>query len=226
MALLITATGCKKDNYAAPSSTLKGHLVYKGDAVNVEYNAVPFLVYQPGFATKAPINGSFDPDGGYSLLLFDGNYKFTIPANQGPFMWKELGSGKRDTLAISLKGSQTTDIEVTPYYMLRSPKFTGSTGNKVSATFNIEKIITDANAKDIQSVILFVNKTQFVGPGNNYNIANTEVAGSTLTSMNNVTLNVNFSTITPTQNYVFARVGLKIAGVEDLIFTPATKVTF
>jgi hypothetical protein len=28
----------------------------------------------------------------------------------------------------------------------------------------------------------------------------------------------------PTQNYVFARIGVKIAGVEDLIFSPVQKV--
>jgi hypothetical protein len=32
--------------------------------------------------------------------------------------------------------------------------------------------------------------------------------------------------ITPTQNYVFARLGIKIAGVEDRIYSPVTKITF
>jgi hypothetical protein len=31
--------------------------------------------------------------------------------------------------------------------------------------------------------------------------------------------------IVPTQNYVYARVGVKIAGVEDMIFSPVVKVT-
>jgi hypothetical protein len=30
--------------------------------------------------------------------------------------------------------------------------------------------------------------------------------------------------ITPTQNYVFARIGLKVTGVEDMIFSPVVKI--
>ena len=224
IALLLAATGCKKDNYDAPSVTLNGHLTYKGEQINVEYNQVPFQLYQPGFGLNAPIRGTFDQDGAYSTLLFNGNYKFTMAANQGPFLWKELGAGRRDTLAINLSGNQTLDIEVTPFYMIRQAAFNAA-GGKVNATFNIEKIITDANAKDIENVVLYINKTQFVSAGD-YNIANTSLAGSAITNLNGISMSVTIPTITPTQNYVFARVGLKISGVEDLIFSPVTKITF
>jgi len=225
IALLITATGCKKDNYDAPSVELKGHLTYKGTTINVEHGQVPFDVYQPGFGKSGSIRGYFDQEGAYSLLLFNGNYKFTIPANQGPFLWKELSAGKRDTLAVNLTGSQTLDIEVTPFYMLRQAKFTAAS-SKVTAVFNIEKVITDANAKNIERVTLYLGKTQFVSENGDNRIAKTDVAGSAVTSLNNVSISVNIPTITPTQNYVFARVGLKIAGVEDMIYTPVTKVSF
>jgi hypothetical protein len=39
-------------------------------------------------------------------------------------------------------------------------------------------------------------------------------------------MQVTIPTIVPTQNYVFARVGIKIAGVEDRIFSPVQKLTF
>jgi hypothetical protein len=223
IALLLATTGCKKDNYNAPASTFKGRLTYKGDAVNVEYNQVPFDLYQPGFGKTAPIVGTFQQDGSYSTLLFNGNYKFTIPPNQGPFMWKELGPGKRDTLAVTVSGSQTMDIEVMPYYMVRNAQITVGS-NKVNAVFNIEKIVTDANAKDIDRVNLYINKTQFVSGGDQ--IAATELAGSAITSLNNISMSVNIPGISPTQNYVFARVGIKISGVEDMIFSPLVKVTF
>ncbi|MFA6087731.1 DUF3823 domain-containing protein [Mucilaginibacter sp.] len=225
IALLLATTGCKKDNYDAPSATLSGHLIYQGEHVNVEYNQVPFQLYQPGFGKTGAINGTFDQDGAYSTLLFNGNYKFTIAANQGPFLWKELAGGKRDTLAITMSGSQTLDIEVTPFYMIRQATFTAAAG-KVNTTFNIEKIITDSNAKDIESVSLFINKTQFVSGNSDNNIARTDLAGSAITSLNNISMNVTIPALVPTQNYVFARVGIKIAGVEDMIFTPVTKVTF
>ena len=225
IALLLATTGCKKDNYDAPSVTLKGHLTYKGDNINVEANQVPFDVYQPGFGKSGSIRGFFDQEGAYSLLLFNGNYKFTMPANQGPFLWKELGSGKRDTLAITVSGNQDLNIEVTPYYMLRDAKFTAA-ANKVTAVFNIEKVITDVNAKNIDRVTLYLGKTQFVSENGDNRIARTDLAGSAIGSLSNISLTVNIPGITPTQNYVFARVGLKIAGVEDMIYTPVTKVSF
>jgi len=225
IALLFAATGCKKDNFDAPSVTLNGHLTYNGEHINVEYNQVPFQLFQPGFGKTGAINGTFDQDGAYSVLLFNGNYKFTMGANQGPFMWKEVSAGKRDTLAINLTGNQTVDIEVMPFYMIRQAAFTAATGS-VKATFNIEKVITDANAKDIERVSLYINKTQFVSGNNDNNIAQTNLNGSAITSLNNISMTVSIPAITPTQNYVFARVGVKIAGVEDMIFTPVSKITF
>jgi hypothetical protein len=223
LALLIATTGCKKDNYDAPSVKLTGKLVYKGEAIGVEYNQVPYELYQPGFGKVGPISQTFGQDGAYSSLLFKGNYKFTIPPNQGPFLWKEVAAGKRDSVAVALTGDQTMNIEVTPFYMIRNATLTAGSG-KVNATFNIEKIVTDANAKDIERVSLYINKTQFVSGGDN--IAVTDLAGSAITSLSNIAMSVNIPGISPTQNYVFARVGVKIAGVEDMIFSPLVKLSY
>jgi hypothetical protein len=225
IALLFAATGCKKDNFEAPKIKLSGHLVYQGEQVNVELNQVPFQLFQPGFGLNEEIKGSFDQDGFYSVLTFAGNYKLTMAANQGPFLWKEVSAGKRDTVAINLTGDQTVDLEVMPYYLVRQPVFTKA-GSNINVTFNIAKIITGANAKDIERVNLYVNKTQLVSGANYYNINKAEIAGSALTSLDNISMSVSVPTITPTQNYVFARVGIKIAGVEDMVFSPVAKVTF
>jgi len=32
--------------------------------------------------------------------------------------------------------------------------------------------------------------------------------------------------MTPTQNYVYARIGVKISGLEDMIFSPLVKISF
>jgi hypothetical protein len=107
--------------------------------------------------------------------------------------------------------------------MIRNPQIATAAG-KVNATFKAEKIITDANAKNIENVGLYINRTQFVSPGNN--IANTVLAGSAITDPNNLSLSVTIPTLTPAQNYVFARIGLKIANVEDRIFSPLVKLQF
>ncbi|WP_121355380.1 DUF3823 domain-containing protein [Flavisolibacter nicotianae] len=219
----LAAFSCKKDNYEEPKSKLTGKFHYKGEAIQVQYDQVPFELYQDGFGKVGPINGALTQEGTYSHVLFDGDYKLVVRAGQGPFYWPQTG-GKSDTLLLSVKGDTQRDIEVEPYYMIRSPQIS-KTGGNVTATFKIEKIITDAaRAKDVQTATLFINKTQFVS--GNDNIARTNIAGSAIADPNNVSLSVAIPTISPTQNYVFARIGVKIAGVEDWIFSPVVKITF
>lgn len=219
--IVFTTISCKKDNYEAPTVKLTGHVVYQGEPIEVEYNQVPFELYQDGFGKTGAINAMLAPDGSYSMLLFNGEYKFIIPNGQGPFKWKQTPAGAPDTTFITLNGSQELDIEVTPYYMIRNPQLSQSGGN-ISGTFKIEKIINDASARNIESVSLYINKTQFVSGANN--VAVKTMNGSDITDPDDVNLSVAVPTLSPAQNYVFARVGLKIAGVEDRIFSPVTKV--
>lgn len=221
VALTAILPACKKDNYDAPGALLTGRLVYKGDSIQVEYNQVNFEVFQYGFGKLSPIGGTFLQNGSYSLKLFGGEYKFTIPNGQGPFQYKQTAAGAPDTVVINLKGDQVQDIEVTPYYMIRNTQFSIASG-KVNGTFKIEKIITDATARDVERVSLYINKTQFVSGSDN--VAVTDLAGTAITDPNNVSLQVTVPTLTPTQNYIFARIGLKIAGVEDMIFSPVVKL--
>ncbi|MCW3078584.1 DUF3823 domain-containing protein [Segetibacter sp.] len=215
------ALSCKKDNYAPPSSALTGRLVYKGEPIQVEYDRVPFELYQYGFGKVGPINGTITPEGTFSHMLFDGEYKFVIRPGQGPFLWPQSG-GKADSISIIMAGSKSMDIEVNPYYMIRTPQVAKS-GTNVTATFKAEKIITDAvNGKSIERASLYVNKTQFVSGTDN--IGKTDLAGTAITDPNSISLTTAIPTITPTQNYIFARIGLKITGVEDMIFSPVVKL--
>ena len=223
IAICISVASCKKDNYDAPQSKLSGRLVYQGAEIGVETNQVPYELYQFGFGKVGAIGASFAQDGSYSALLFNGQYKFIIPNGQGPFKWKQTAAGDPDSLTINVTGAQTMDIDVIPYYLIRAQQFTAAAG-KATATFKIEKIVVDATAKAIENVTLYINKTQFVSGGTN--IGSTTIDGSAITDPNNVSLQVDIPAISPTQNYVFARIGLKIAGIEDRIFSPVEKITF
>jgi len=223
MALFAFLSACKKDNYAQPSSSLTGHVVYQGEAIQLERNQVPLQIYQYGFGKVGPIGQTFAQDGTFSATLFSGNYKIIVPNGQGPFLWKQTVAGDPDTVNVTLNGSKTVDLEVTPYYMIRNPQITGG-GSTITATFKAEQIITDANAKDIERVSLYINKDQFVSGGDN--IAATDLAAADITDVNNISLSVAVPAITPTQPFVYARIGLKIAGLEDMIFSPLQKVTF
>ncbi len=173
--LVVSAFSCEKDNYAEPALILSGHVTYKGEAINLEKDQVPYLIYQYGFGKIGPIGSvsvgtsvtpTFAQDGSYSEVLFSGTYKLIIPNGQGPFMWKQTSAGNPDTVTVNLQGNQTLDLDVTPYWTIESANI-AATGSNVNATFKATQIVTDANAKNIERVSLYINKTQFVAGGTN-----------------------------------------------------------
>lgn len=214
---------CKKDNYDAPEVDFTGRIVYKGEAINVQYDNVNFELWQPGFGKNGAIRVAIAQDGKFSAKLFDGDYKLVFSGNQGPFLWPKNAQGAQDTINVELRGSKIMDLEVVPFYMIRNAIFNYS-ASTVNASCSLEKIINDTNAKDIDRVVLYINKTQFVDVKTN--IANQELTGAAIADLTNLNLSIAVPTMVPTQNYVFARIGVKISGVEDMIFTPVTKLTF
>jgi Protein of unknown function (DUF3823) N-terminal domain/Domain of unknown function (DUF3823_C) len=224
--LSLAALSCKKDNYDEPKARLSGRIVYNGEALGFENYRVPYELYQAGYGKVGPIGSSFGQDGSFSATLFDGEYKLIVPNGQGPFLWPRTGGGNPDSLSISLRGGKTMDIEVQPYYMIRNAVLAAG-GGKVTASFGLEKIITaPADAKDIEYVAIFINKTQFVSSAGDNKIGESGINGPAIVNPNSISLEVNIPSITPTQNYVFARIGLKIAGVEDWLYSPLQKLSF
>lgn len=231
--LVAGLTACEKDNFEPPKSEFTGRLVYKGEPILVQSanvaagNVSDFPVFielwQKAYNNRSSIRIPIKQDGLFSALLFDGEYKLIVPNGQGPFLWKRTANNNPDSLNVIIKGSQNLDIEVTPYYMVRNPQFSVS-GRKVSGSVKLEKVITDAvNGKTVERVSLYVNKSQFVDAGNSINKA--DLAGSAINDLNNVALTSDVGALVPSQNYVYVRIGLKITGVEDMIYTPVQKVT-
>lgn len=222
-ALAFGLASCGYDNYDAPESMLQGRIVYNGEAINVATNEVSMELWEPGWQLNNRIDVAVAQDGSYSAALFDATYKLIFRDNQGPFMMKTNPETNSDTIVVHLTGDKVLDIEVRPYYMIRNPGITAN-GNTVTATASIEKIITDANARDVERVSLYLNKTQFVDSRGNYNFARTDVAGSSIADWNNVSLSVDATNENLRQDYVYARIGVKIQGVEHMIFSPVQRV--
>ena len=233
MLLTLGLVACQKDNFAPPKSTFAGRVVYKGDPILVQTanitdvnNVTDFPVFlelwQAAYGNRSSIRIPVSQDGTFSSLLFDGNYKLIVPNGRGPFLWKRTAANTPDSVTVNIQGSQTMDIEVMPYYMLRSSQFSAAS-RKVTGSAKLEKVITDAvNGKDVERVSLYVNTTQFVDAGNN--VAKADLAGTAIKDINSVSLATDVPTLTPSQGYVYARIGLKISGVSDMIYTPIQKL--
>ncbi|WPV68322.1 DUF3823 domain-containing protein [Chitinophaga sp. LS1] len=225
--IAMTAFACKKDNYDEPKTIFKGSITYQGEAINVASLAVYFELWEPGWGKSGAIAVQIQEDGSFSSLLFNGNYKLIIPAGQGPFRSVTNNATNSDTIPLNLTGSTTMNIEVMPYYMIRNQQIAKS-GTTAAATFKLEQIITDANARSIENVYLYLNQTTIVDQSN-YKVR-TALAGSSITDLNNVAMSVDIPAsmssvgTTGAQNYAYARIGVKIAGVEDLLYSTIVKI--
>lgn len=219
--LSFLVASCGYDNYDPPQAELQGRIVYNGEPIQVAYNEVTFQLWEPGWQTSIPINVAVKQDGSYSALLFDATYKMIFQRGQGPFMTLPNDQTNSDTILVNVKGGQTLDIEVLPYYMVRDAQFSAS-GRTINATGRLEQIITGEQAKNIERVALYTSKTQFVD--GRTSIATKEVNGADVSDLNSLALSVDVPAMVPSQNYVFARIGVKISGIEDMIFSPVEKV--
>jgi len=219
--LVVMLASCEFDNYDGPAATLEGRIVYNGEAIGVSYNDVNFELWEPGWVKKTVIPVAVSQDGSFSALLFDATYKLIIPSYQGPFKTVRNSESSSDTILLDLRGSTTLDIEVMPYFMIRDPQFSVS-GRTVSSSCDLEKIITGVDEKSIERVSLYISKTSFVD--SRTSIATRDLSGADIVDMTNIALTIDVPDVSPSQNYVFARIGVKISGVEDMIFSPVQQM--
>ena len=170
-----------------------------------------------------PIRVVVNQDGTFSSSLFAADYKMILPTGVGPYI------ASSDTTVVSVKNNQTMDIEVTPYYMVNNPTYTMS-DSIVTATFGINKIITDARARDIQAVYLYINRLLTTDDSNN--IASVKLDGSSITNMSSISMKVKMPPlsslglgISTTQTTIFARIGVQINNVNSWLYSPVQEIT-
>jgi hypothetical protein len=183
---------------------------------------VYFLLYEPGWQKtySTPLRVAVDGSGTFSSLLFPATYKLVMPSNNGPFI------PKPDTTIVNVTGNQSLNIPVTPYYLVRNLATTLSTSDStVTASFKIDKIVTDANAKTIGTAQLYISRTIIVD-GSNY-IANSSITGVAITDPTNVVLKAKIPDlnkigglgISTTQKQFFVRIGVRINGSTEIFST-------
>src|SRR5687768_1881292 len=116
--LVVFSAACKKDNFDPPMSWITGTVVYQNQPVGVRSNGVQLELWQPGFANFSKIPVHVAQDGTFSANVFDGDYKLTFLRNNGPWV------DRTDTINVSVRGSATVDVPVTPYFLVGSETFT------------------------------------------------------------------------------------------------------
>lgn len=213
LALLGIMSSCEKDNRTEPKSTLKGRVVHDGQPIGVRSNGVQLELWQPGYQLFTKIPVLINQDGTFSASLFDGNYKLVRLRGNGPWV------NNTDTIQVELRGNQELDVPVEPYFTIKNDTYTKEAG-KVSATFSVQQVVASAR---LERVNLYVGTTLITDPNNNG--GNAEKPGAEITDFSKpVTLTANLSAALAGREYVYARVGVKTAGVGEMIFGAPQKI--
>jgi hypothetical protein len=208
----LLAAGCTKDNIKPPTSQLSGRITYQDQALNVRGGGnVQLELWQRGefFRTKIPVYVA--QDGTYSATLFDGDYKLTRLRDNGPWV------NNTDSITVQVRGNTVVDVPVQPYFTLGTTTITKS-GSNVTASVQVNKIGT----RNLDAVVLYLGYTQFVDVSNQS--ASTTKASADITDL---TKPVSLTTGIPSsaKGAIYARVGVRIQGVNELIYSPVQKIT-
>lgn len=206
-------TGCKKDNYEAPASTLKGQVVYQDQPISLRSNGVQLELWQPGFelSTKIPIYVA--QDGTFSASVFDGKYKLVRLLGNGPWI------NNTDTVDVNVNGATEVKVEVMPYFMIKNANMAQS-GTNLTASFSLQQI---NNSLPLDGVTLYLGTTTIVDQVNN--VATAVKPASQITDLTQpITLTVAIPPSLSAKGYLYARIGAKTAGVAELIYTMPQKV--
>lgn len=204
-------TGCEKDNYKAPASFISGNVVYQDNPVQVRNARVQLELWQAGFARPTKIPVYVNQDGGFSANVFDGTYKLVLLRGSGPWV------PNSDTINVN-SGASDVKVPVTPYFLITAPQITKS-GNTVTASFGIQKIVSTAN---VEYAVLCLGSTQIVDRTNNAGA--TEKAAAALNATGTQTITMNIPAALENKGYFYARIGVKTAGAEELIYSPVQKL--
>jgi hypothetical protein len=208
----LLAAGCAKDNITPPTSQLSGRITYQNQPLNVRGSGnVQLELWQRGEYSRNKIQVYVAQDGTYSADLFDGDYKLTRLRDNGPW------SNNTDSISVTVKGNTMVDVPVQPYFTIGTSTIAKS-GSNVTASFLVTKIGT----RDIEAATLFLSYRQFVDVSNQFATASKYTADLT-----NLSQPVGLSIAIPStaKGTIYARVGVKTQGVNELIYSPVQQIT-
>jgi len=214
---LILFIGCEKDNYDAPTSFLKGSVVFNGSPVGVRSNATQLELWQNtwdtrGVIARAKIAVYIAQDGSYSARLFDGNYKL-VRLSGAPW------AAQTDSIDVTVNGITTVDVPVTPNFSV-----TGETISYSGGVITSSCTVTKTGTLNIQDVTLYLGTTAIVDHTNNaqsQSLTGGAIANLSVPLNHSITLNTTLAA----RKYIYARIAVRTSGVTERNYSPVYKIT-
>jgi hypothetical protein len=216
LAVLLASCG-EYDNFEPPKSTLTGKVVYNGQPVGVRSGTVRLELRQPGAgypvwrANKIDVHVA--QDGSFSAVLFDGNYKLTRVPGNGPW------ASQTDTINVEVKGAATVEVPVEPFFLVKNENFQKN-GSTITTNFSLQRGNTSRN---LERVNVYLSSTNIVDATNQR--ANGQKLATAITDLSQpISVSVDIPAALAGRPYVFARIGVKTAGVEELAYSAPVRI--
>jgi hypothetical protein len=211
VAFVIIMAGCTKDNYDPPTSMLTGTVTYNGSPVGVRTGGTQLELWQYGYQLRSKIAVQIAQDGTYSARVFDGDYKLVRLAGAP---W----ANQTDSINVTVSGATKVDVPVVPYFTI-----TGETISYAGGVLSASCTVTKVGTSNIERLTLYIGTTSIVDASNNG--GKSDKTGSALS---NLAVPLTFSYTVPTtlasRSYIYARIGVKTTGVNELLYTPVKKI--
>ncbi len=203
--------GCGLDNYDEPEAQFSGRVTYQGEPLQLRHGSIKFDLEQDSYELGDKIEVAIAQEGTFAARIFPGEYRFVPRPGNGP--WTD----DCQPVEFTIKGGKQLDFEVVPYYLLRNSNITLS-GNTLNGVCSVKSI---AGGKAIEAMTLFVGKTRFVDDrgGRSVVTSNFEQPAE---GVNNIS--VNIKEIVDKYTVLYARIVLKIHGVDERIYTEIVKI--
>ena len=252
--MLLAAIGfllqsCGKDNKVPyPTSTISGAITYNGQPVGLQStnnqlnSGVATNVLNTMFLRQTgpqPLSGGdlrmvAASDGTFTYKTFDGDYTILPVPFKSPF--KDF-----DPINFTLKGSQTVNIPVQPYFWLSNLQST-FVDSTLTLTFKLDRIVPNyVNASGVTVVPGLEFVRVYFGTTNKAdNSANIFQRGAFTTPAQGININGNCSltinlkgtgmttlekqTLKAQTGKLYARIGVKTSNITDPLFAPVIEL--
>lgn len=245
LVMLMAAAGfllqsCGKDNKVAyPTSVVLGSITYQGQPVGLLSTSNDFISTNNTQNTiimnqqGANYNGGnikvfAKNDGTFTINTFDGDYMIrTAPGTKNP--WPDPPAQY-----FTLKGSQTVNFEVVPYYWVSNYQ-TSFVNDVFTATFRLDKS-TAPGTPNFDGIRVYFSTTQFADAGSSPNVFSrggnngftvaVPGAGNTVVIGGNCTIKVDLSAMSANEKaivaastgHIWANVAVKATGITDALY--------
>ena len=228
IAITFGLASCEYDNYEAPNVHMSGRVTYNGVPLQVRNNEVTFFMYEPGWELSAStyMTVQVSWNGTFNAEVYGGKtYKLIRQANIGPW----VNPTTADTITVTNYHGEKIDMPVTPYYILQNVGITMN-DSTITGTCTATDIAGTANGRTIEKVGLYVSRNilvdnVFSNLGHRENISVTP--GSTVNlsvSLKGKKVNSTSGSL-PSTGKVYARLGLKVAGITAMIYSEPFELT-